>query len=481
MSKTEHFNQVDRLFHPRSVAVVGESSKGMGGPGFLLAHMKQGFTGKLYAINPKGRIKNYETYPSLLDIPGPVDHVVVAVRANVVPNIVRDCVVKGVKSAVMFTSGFREWEGEAGAAREAEIVEIARKGNLRLIGPNCMGFYCPKTGLSYRADMPRGLTNGRISILSQSGGVAMTPVFMAADKGIGFAKSISYGNECDFGAVDSLLYLAEDPDTEIICAYLEGTKDGAALRSALAAAAAAKPVLVLKGGKTDSGTRAVLSHTGAMAGSMTAWEAVCRQAGAIMVGTIEEMLDTAKLLLFSPVPNGRKMALMSVSGGLGVMFTDLFSMNGFEVPKFSESVCRDLRQWVDVPGTSIKNPLDMASSFFDLGNHGPLFKRLDREEDIDIITVVMAIEYIGVAGSLAGEISNHILGVLTQAFEDVKKPIVVVFPETIRAKIRLDLERKITEAGYAVFPGVERCSRALNNVIELHRRRSVHRTGGHEK
>ncbi len=472
MSGSEHFRKIDQLFNPRAIAVIGESSKGIGGPGFLLAHMKQGFKGKLYAINPKGQVRDYETYPSLLDVPGPVDHVIIAVPAKIVPDIIKDCVAKGVKSAAMFTSGFREWEGEAGAAREAEIVEIAKKGGLRLIGPNCMGFYCPNNGLSYRADMPR-VKNGKISIASQSGGVAMTPVFMAADKGIGFAKSISYGNECDFGAVDSLLYLAEDPDTHVICTYLEGTKDGNALRNALRVAAKAKPVLVLKGGKTDSGTRAVLSHTGAMAGSNISWEAICRQTGALMVNTLEEMLDTAKLLLFSSVPRGRKIALISVSGGLGVMYTDLFSMSGFEVPRFSDEIRRDLRQWIDVPGTSIRNPLDMASAFFVLDNHKPMFRRLDQEENIDIITVVMAIEYMGVAGSKAAGVSSYILNVLTKAFEDVKKPIIIVFPETIRAKVRLDLERKITEAGYPVFPSVERCSRALNNVMELNRRRSA--------
>jgi acyl-CoA synthetase (NDP forming) len=471
MSGSEHFKKIDQLFNPRAIAVIGESSKGMGGPGFLLAHIKQGFSGKLYAINPRGQIRDYETYPTLLDVPGPVDHVIIAVPAKIVPDIIEQCVAKGVRSAAMFTSGFREWEGEAGAAKEAEIVEIAKKGGLRIIGPNCMGFFCPKSGLSYRADMPRDIKDGKISIASQSGGVAMTPVFAAADKGIGFAKSISYGNECDFGAVDSLLYLAEDPDTHVICTYLEGAKDGNALRNALGVAAKAKPVLVLKGGKTDSGTRAVLSHTGALAGSNISWEAICRQTGAIMVDTIEEMLDTAKLLLFSPVPKGRKMVLISVSGGLGVMFTDLFSMNGFEVPRFSEEVRKDLIQWIDVPGTSIRNPLDMASSFFVLDNHKPMFSRLDQEAGIDIVAVVMAMEYMGVAGSMASEISNHILGVLTKAFEDVKKPIVIVFPETIRAKVRLDLERKITEAGYPVFPSVERCSRALNNVMEINRRR----------
>jgi acyl-CoA synthetase (NDP forming) len=462
---SKHFNEIDALFHPRSVAVVGESSKGWGGPGFLMAHAKQGFSGKLYAVNPKAQVRNFDTYPTLLDIPGPVDHVIISVPAKLVPSIVCQCVEKGVKSAVMFTSGFKEWDREKGAEKEAEIAGMAKKGGLRLIGPNCMGFYCPDSGLSYRADMPR-LKNGRISILSQSGGVAMTPVFAAADKGIAFAKSISFGNECDFGAVDSLLYLAEDPQTEVICAYIEGARDPKALRDALRTAAEAKPVLVLKGGKTDSGVRAVLSHTGAMAGSHIAWEAMCRQTGAVMVNSIDEMLDLAKLLLFTRDPKGRNICLVSVSGGLGVMFTDLFTLNGFTVPAFSPGIIADLGRYIDVPGTSIRNPLDMASSFFVLDNHGPIFERLDAEPDIDIIAVVMAIEYMGVAGSKAPEISSYILNVLTAAFQHVKKPIVIVFPETIRAKVRLDLERKITEAGYPVFPSVDRCARALNYMMK---------------
>jgi acyl-CoA synthetase (NDP forming) len=463
-SGSEHFNKIDRLFYPKSIAVVGESTKAMSGPGFLLAHQKQGFSGNLYAINPNGKVGKFETYPTLLDVPGPVDHVIISVQARLVTEVIAQCVQKEVKSVAIFTSGFREWEGEKGAARETEIVDMARKARMRLYGPNGMGFYFADAGLSYRADMPL-IKNGKISIISQSGGVAMTPVFAAADKGIGFAKSISYGNECDFGAVDGLLYLAEDPQTEIICMYIEGTRDGDALRGALQYAAGKKPVLMLKGGRTDSGTRAVQSHTGAMAGSNIAWEALCRQTGAMMVNSVEEMLDTAKFLLFCPRPEGRKVALISVSGGLGVVFTDLFTVNGFELPKFSEEIRSDLRELINVPGTSIRNPLDMASSFFVLDNHKPLFQRLDREDNIDIICVVMAVEYMGVAGKHAGEISSHILNVLKSAFEPVKKPIVIVFPETIRAKIRLDLEREITRTGYPVFPGVERCTRAMNNVM----------------
>lgn len=462
--KSHHFNQIDPLFHPRSIAVVGESSSGKIGPGFLEAHINQGFPGKLYAINPRGKVRDYETYPNLMDVPGPVDHVIISVRAEYLKQVIEDCVKKQVRSAAMFTSGFREWEGEKGAAKEAEILDIAKKGGLRLIGPNCMGFYCPKSGLSYRTDMPT-IKGGRISIISQSGGVAMTPVYAAADKGIGFAKSISYGNEVDLGAVDFLLYLAEDPDTRVICMYIEGTQHGQDLRDAMEKAAGVKPVVVIKGGRTDSGSKAVVSHTGAMAGSQRMWEAVCRQTGAILVNDINEMLDVAKLFLFMKPPAGRRMGIVSVSGGLGVMFTDLFTLNGFEVPKFSESLRNDLKQWVDLPGTSIRNPLDMATAFFAMDKHPQMFERLGREKNLDILAVVLANEYLGRGNMQDGELTNFLLQILAESFDRAGKPLVVIFPETTRAKDRLDMEKFLLGRGYPVFTDVQRCTTALNQVL----------------
>ena len=475
MGNSHYFKEIDQLFHPRSIAVVGESSSGKIGPGFLDAHVHQGFSGKLYAINPNGKVRDFETYPSLPDVPGPVDHVIISVRASYLMAVIEDCVKKEVKSIAIFTSGFREWEGDMGAQKEAEMVSLAKKSGIRIIGPNCMGFYCPNSGLSYRADMPT-LKNGHISIISQSGGVAMTPVYAAAEKGIGFAKSISYGNECDFGAVDSLLYLAEDPDTKIICMYIEGTRDGIKLKNALAAAAKAKPVLIIKGGRTAFGSRAAVSHTGAMSGSNTVWEALCRQTGAIMVNDITEMLDTASILLFSPKPGGRRMGIVSVSGGLGVMFTDLFTLNGFDVPSFSEPLKKELKQWVDVPGTSIQNPLDMAMSFFSAQTHLPLFERLGKEAELDIITVVLAMEYMGNAGVKNGQVTNFLLQFLTAAFKTVNKPLVVVFPETKNLKDRLDMANYLMKNGYPVFPSVQRCARALNNVLTLQqKKRNCHK------
>ena len=465
-AKTDHFKKIDQLFHPASIAVVGESASGKIGPGFLEAHRAQGFSGKLYAINPKGRVGTFDTYPSLADVPGPVDHVIVSVRAGLLKTVIQDCVEKKVKSIAVFTSGFREWEGDAGIEKENELTAMAAAAGIRIIGPNCMGFYCPDSGLSYRADMPT-LKNGAISILSQSGGVAMTPVYAAAEKGIGFAKSISYGNESDFGAVDSLLYLAEDPATKVICMYIEGTRNGEALRTALKTAATAKPVLMIKGGRTQYGARAAVSHTGAMSGADITWRALCRQTGAVMVADIPEMLDTAKLLLLASRPAGRRMGLVSVSGGLGVMYTDLFTLNGFEIPAFSQALKNDLKQWVGLPGSSIQNPLDMGTSFFNAPTHQPLFERLENEKELDIITVVLAMEYMGATRGEDGPESHFLLSYMISALSQVKKPVVIVFPETTHAKSRLDMEKYLIKKGFPVFSGVAQCARALNNVLQM--------------
>ncbi len=464
---SEFFKKMDLLFHPESVAIVGVSDKPRNmGLGFLQAHANQGFCGKLYAIHPRVKTPGYDSYVSLLDVPGPVHHVVVCVPAKSVPSVIEDCVTKDVRSAVIFSSGFGEWGTEEGAALQEQVVSLARKGGLRLIGPNCMGFYCPDSGLSFRPDMPT-LKDGRISIISQSGGVSMTPVYSATEKGLGFAKSISFGNECDLGAVESLLYLSEDPQTEVICLYIEGTRDADALREALKTAASRKPVLMLKGGRSGSGNRAVQSHTGAMAGASIAWEALCRQTGAILVDSLDEMLDTAKYLILAPRPAGRNTALMSVSGGLGVVFTDLFTNRGFDIPEFSEQARVDLRKWIDNPGTSIRNPLDMAVSFFNYKNYAELLKRVQHEDYIDIICVILAMEYMASMGKDAEKIAQFILKALLTAFDGIDKPVVIVFPETINAHARLNLEKVIIEAGYPVFPSVERCTRALDNVLAL--------------
>jgi acyl-CoA synthetase (NDP forming) len=445
---------------------VGVSDKlANAGKGFLDTQKTMGFKGKLYAINPKSKIEGFDTYPSLRDIPGPVDHVIIAVPASAVPSVIEDCVRKGVRSAAIFTSGFREWNTEEGQAVEDQIARMARKRGIRLLGPNCMGFFCPETGLGFRSDMP-ATKGGKISLISQSGGIFNSLGFMANEKGTPLAKAVSYGNECDLGPAELLLYLAEDPATEVICLYIEGTRDGNALRDALSFAVSRKPVLVLKGGRSTSGSRAVQSHTGSLSGSSQTWESLCRQSGAVLVEDLEEMMDTARLLLLAPRPKNRNTVLMSISGGFSVLFTDILANADFAVPELSPEAQQDLYKIIHYPGTSIRKPLDLAQSFFYIKKFPLLFKRLGEEDDMGIYIMVLVMEYLTLDGEGGAKIGMLILNALIQAFKKVDKTLVVVFPESTESEARLGMIKHITESGYPVFDSMKRCAIALNNVIQ---------------
>jgi len=265
---------LDWLFRPRSVAIVG-SAKGRTAGGeiphsflFLLSLKNMGFQGPVYVVSRSGSHHpslEGQVFPSLLDIPGPVDHVIVCTPAAAVAEVLRECGEKGVRSAAIFSSGFGESEDPEGQKRQEDLARIAREAGVRLIGPNCMGLYCPETGLNFRADLPRA--PGWTAMVSQSGGMAIRTIFQGVEKGLGFSKVVSYGNEVDLQSWELLEFLADDEPTRLILAYIEGTRDGRSLLRSIKKASSRKPVLVLKGGLCKEGSRAASSHTGSMAGN----------------------------------------------------------------------------------------------------------------------------------------------------------------------------------------------------------------------
>lgn len=460
------YEEIDLIFHPRSMAAVGVSEHASNmGLSFLIGYQKFGFKGQLYAIHPTKEISRFPTYRSLQEVPGPVDHVKVAVPARAVPDVIRDCAAKGVRCATVFSSGFRESGTAFGEQLEEEVVAIAREGGVRIIGPNCMGLYCPETGLSIRGDMPPG-PDGKISLIAQSGGMSISTVLIAEEKGIGLARAVSYGNESDLGPPEFLHYYTRDPKTEVICLYIEGTRRPFQLREALADAASKKPVIVLKGGSTEVGNRAVASHTGAMTGSSEVWRAVVSQSGAVMVEDIESLIDTALLYSLSRPPAGHRIGLLTVSGGFGVFATDQVARAGFEMPGFSEPVKKALLEFIDSPGTSVGNPVDMAARFFQPENFPRIFKILDREENFDAYILICAIEYLSFIGRNMNKWSEFMTKALVEGMKELKKPIYVVFHHTFAEQLRLDLERQILAAGFPVFPTMPRCLSALSRTMK---------------
>jgi acyl-CoA synthetase (NDP forming) len=463
----DHFQKMDRLWRPRSVAVVGVSDKpGNMGQMFALSLKKQGFKGPIIGVNPASELKSLPWVRRLQDYDGPLDHIIISVPAKLIEGVIWDAVEKGVRSAAMFTSGFAEEGRDEGRRLQERIAAMAREGGLRLIGPNCMGLHYPPAGLSFRPDMPTAW--GRTAMTSQSGGMAISTLMNAAERGVPLGKVVSYGNECDLTAQDFIRYFAADPETDRIVIYIEGTQTGPDLAEAMIAAGKKKPLIVCKGGRTEVGTRAAASHTGALAGSGRMWEAVFKQAGAKVAGGIDELADLIELEQRMERPQGRGLALLTVSGGFGVFATDLAAEHGFSVPQFSPETSAAMGKFINFPGTSVKNPLDMAAAIFWQKDHGPIYAPLKDDPNIDAVLVLLSIEYLHVLEGF-GEIeparfAKWFLKHIFNGLQAAAKPAAFIFFESVEPAARLEYVKYIREAGYPVFPTMERAMRALGAV-----------------
>lgn len=363
MSVYEHLRPI---FYPRSVAIVGVSQSNSShlSQVFFKALIGFDFKGQLYLVNPRGgEIEGRKVYPSLADIPGDVEYVISLVAAREAPNLLKNCIRKGVKAVHFFTAGFAETGGQEGIKLEAEIAVLARQNGIRVAGPNCMGVYCPESRLSFNSMFPK--ESGKVGLITQSGSYAMKLITHAAWRGVRFSKAISFGNACDLNETDFLEYLAEDPQTSIITMYLEGVKDGRRFLRALKKAASEKIVILLKGGVTAGGAEATMGHTGSLAGSEQTWDALCKQYGVIRVNTIEEITDVLVTLLFFPLPKGRNTILLGGGGGTSVMITDQFEKNGLRVPPLPQDIKDLICSFTPVAGNILRNPIDYGQIMLD--------------------------------------------------------------------------------------------------------------------
>lgn len=354
---------LDPIFHPRAVAVVGVPSNPKTGRmmGFYDSLLEAGFAdvGGLYPVNPKvNEINGARCYPSLLDTPDPVDHVISQVPAAVVPQLVDQCVAKKVRSIHFFTAGFSETGDEEMAAIEQAMVQKLRSAGIRAIGPNCMGLYVPASRLAFMSGFP--MEPGNVFLLSQSGANAGEIVHELVSRGIRFSKVVSYGNGADLRAHDFLDYAATDAETDVVVAYIEGVQDGRAFYAALERCARVKRVVILKGGRTQSGSNAAHSHTGSLAGSIQVFDGVCRQTGAMRVETMEELHD----LVVAASTNTRQITGRGVAlfggggGGFAVLAADAIDREGLTVPPMPRSAVERMREYIPVAGSSVNNPID---------------------------------------------------------------------------------------------------------------------------
>ncbi len=380
------YDNLEPLFHPRSVALVGitVTNPEHWTRTFLDSLLEFRFEGPIYLVNPRGgEVEGLKVYPRLEDVPDVIDYVISTIPAQAAPGLVEACAAKGVKAVHFCTAGFSETGEEEGARLEAELAEISRRRGVRIIGPNCMGIYCPESRLSFDPGFPK--EGGAVAFISQSGGNAINLVRQAAWRGIRFSKVISYGNACDLNESDFLEQLAADPGTKIIALYIEGVKEGKRLRQVLGKAAEEKVVILLKAGATEGGARAAAGHTGALAGSEVTWDALCRQLGIIRVHSLEEMADILVTLLFLPLPRGRNVALVGAGGGASVLITDEFEKRGLRVPPFPQEIRGRIREFTPAAGNILRNPIDYSQTITETEKLVETIRIVSRWEGVDFL------------------------------------------------------------------------------------------------
>lgn len=416
---------LDRVFHPRSIAIVGASANPMSPVSrlFLDPLIRFGFPGAIYPVNPRAvQIMGLPAYPSLKAVPGPVDYVICAVARRLAPEVVQDSIDIGAGVVTLFTSGFSESGTEEGRREEAKLVEMARRGGIRLIGPNCLGVHCPGAGISLEGLVPR--ESGRISYLCQSGGNAQDFILAAAERRVFLRKLISFGNAADLNESDFLEHFAQDEGTGIIAMYVEGAKAPRRFARALRRAAATKPVIVLKGGRGKAAAETVVSHTGSLAGSWAVWEALFRQAGCIQVRNLEELVDCSMALTYLKPPRGGRVGVINMGGGSSVLAADEFEDAGLEAPPFPPGIVDQMAKLVPGVGMGFRNPVDASSDlFFDPGRLAESIRILDAWDGADVLVACVP----GVGGvKTTTEIFRQALGGLVEGSAGVRKPLAVV-------------------------------------------------------
>ncbi|MDD5170488.1 MAG: CoA-binding protein [Syntrophales bacterium] len=467
---------LDEIFHPRSVAVVGVSERNLAtfAAFALLSLIDSGFP-NIYPVNPKYKeIFGLPCYPSISAIPGVVDYVIVCIPAERTLDLLDDCARKGVMSVHFFTAGFRESGEKEGAELEQAMLQKARSGGFRIIGPNCTGLFVPEVRLTTVTRMP--MEPGHVAFMSQSGGHSLDMPLHAGPRGVRFSKVISYGNALDIDECELLEYFANDPESHIIAAYIEGVRDGKRFRSLLQEAAGKKPVVIYKGGISDAGMRATMSHTASMTSSAKIFEAICRQANAIVVNDIHEMIDIlVALSLAKTYPAGRNMAVAGQGGGPSVQASDQMEQVGLHLPPLPADTYRRLTDFLPTAGAILSNPLD-ATNIVMPDIIYKTMKTLGESPDIDMMLYHMGFHPVTRWGH--GLFNNEFFlkpaaDALSRAHRETGKPVLLALgeaPDLVGATELFAVQQAFVEAGLPVFHSLEKAGLAMARVEAWYRR-----------
>ncbi|MEM3762261.1 MAG: acetate--CoA ligase family protein [Archaeoglobaceae archaeon] len=372
------------FFYPNSIALVGASAKKGSVGNVILKNLKK-FGGKIYAINPNHtEIEGVECFPSVESLPEVVDLAIIATPARTVSKIVNECGRKGIKNVIVISAGFRE-TGSEGAVLEEKVAEIARKHGIRLLGPNCLGVINPEINLNatFSEIMPR---KGKIAFLSQSGAFILAVILWAQKSKFGFSKIVSMGNKAVLSEADFLRFFATDEKTEAIMLYVEGIRNGKEFMEVARKVAKEKPIIVMKAGKTESGARAASSHTGSLAGSYEIYKTAFEQCGIVVAETVEELFDFSFAL--SRFRRAGRVAIVTNSGGPGVMASDAVEINGLELANFKRETIEELRKILP-PSANFYNPVDILGDA-DTERFVKALDAVEVDENVGSIVAILA-------------------------------------------------------------------------------------------
>ena len=467
---------LEEILHPRSIAVIGASGNtNVPGYQFTASLIEYGFRGKIYPVNPKyHEIAGLKAYPDIRDIPGPVDYVISCIPAPQVLNMVKECAQKGVKALHLFTARFSETGRKDAAELEQEILREARKGGIRIIGPNCMGLYYPDMGISFSDAMPK--KSGTVGLISQSGQLAEEIGRYAALRGVYLSKGISYGNALDFNECDFLDYLSQDEETKVILMYLEGVRNGGGFFSALCKAASVKPVVVLKGGRGESGTRAAASHTASLAGSQKVLTSLISQAGAVTARHFEELIDLAAAFNFLPPLSGFNVGVAGGGGGASVLAADQCEEAGLKVIPLPDEIREELKNKGSGIWDWIGNPADMSIRDNRDFRPGDIMELMAANDNFHLLIAIMSDPH-----------HERQRGTTADSYlKDFKlknrnnKPLLAVVPDKALGsedcnhwswKVMCDLRTKLIAENIPFYPTVERAAVAATKLVRYYQRK----------
>ena len=450
---------IERFFSPRSIAVIGASQDLATISGQPLKHLlSHGYKGKLYPINPKYQeISGVKCWPSLEALPEAPELALILVNAARVPDMLAACGKRGIPYVIIFSSGFSEMGG-AGVAAQQKLAEIAKQYDIGVIGPNCQGMINAADAVyaGFGSVFNANYAGGSVSMVSQSGGFGFSVMNLSSlDGGLPFRQMVTTGNEIGVSTLDFMAYFIRDPKTDIIGTYIEGVKDARRILDiGDQALAAGKPILMWKVGNTEQGQKAAASHTANLGGAMALYQAAFRQKGIIQVEDIQDLVDYGRALKSGRLPRGNRLAIITISGGAGILMTDECIARGMQMAQLAPATVAKLKEFVPSFG-SVGNPVDVTAAIFnDLSLINRTLQAINDDPGVDCIAMINA--------SLQGEIAQKVASEIVAVAAKTDKPLFISW--SARDAVAPEAYAALDAARIPHYKSPVRCGRALAAV-----------------